>query len=141
MRRLSALTTILFLICIIALVSGIASIESHAEQPINVEILFMNHGPMQPTIRNLKSLFKSKAGNVQTSWFDFDQQSGKAFMKKKGLRGHIPLLIYINGAHTFHIRGRRVIFMGFPTGKGPFRHVEGKWTIQDLEQVIQSLAR
>ena len=101
----------------------------------------MNHGPMRPTIRNLKALFQRNAGRVHVSWFDFDQQSGKSFMSRKGINGHIPLLIYINGDHTFDFGDRKVTFMGFPTGKGPFRQVQGKWTLQELEQVIQTLAR
>jgi hypothetical protein len=101
----------------------------------------MNHGPMRPTIRNLKSLFQRNAGKVHVSWFDFDQQSGKTFMRKKDIKGHIPLLIFINGNYTFDLGNRKVTFMGFPTGQGPFRRVEGQWTFQELEQVIQTLAK
>jgi hypothetical protein len=113
--------------------------DCEAKQAIRVEILFMNHGPMQPTIRNLTSLLEKHSGKVKSDWFDFDQQSGKVFMQKKGIREHIPLLIYINGSHSFDTGGKRVTFRGFPTGAGPYQF-QGKWTFQDLDKVLESLA-
>ena len=140
MRRLFSFSMVLSLSCMVALVLGIASFECEAQQPLKVEVLFMNHGPMQPTIRNLQSILKRYAGKVQDSWFDFDQQSGVTFMRKKGIKKHIPLLIFIDGAYTFDLGGRKVTLMGFPTGAGPMQY-QGKWTFQDLEQVLQSLTR
>lgn len=141
MRTRLSLRIVLSLLCMSILATAGTPVECTAAQPLQLEILFMNHGPMQPTIRNLKALFKRNAGRVRVSWFDFDKQSGKSFMATKGIKGHIPLLIYINGDHTFDFGGRKVTFMGFPTGKGPFRQVQGKWTVRELEQVIHSLAR
>ncbi|MBI4963512.1 MAG: hypothetical protein HY913_09575 [Desulfomonile tiedjei] len=111
-----------------------------ADQSVTLEILFMNHGPMQPTIRGLKSLIQRHAGKIRPLWFDFDQKTGKEFMNKKGIREHIPLLIYINGTHTFDVKGKRVTFMGFPSGEGPYQF-QGKWTFQDLEELIVSMNR
>lgn len=140
MRRLLSLSAVLSVSCMALLFAGIATTDCGAQQPAKMEILFMNHGPMQPTIRNLKSLIKRYPGKVQASWFDFDQQSGKAFMRERGIKGHVPLLIFINGAHTYDVGGKMVTFMGFPTGAGPYQF-QGKWTFQDLELVLQSLTR
>lgn len=141
MKSFVPVSTILSLFCIGMLFPALSSPEAVAAKPLEVEVLFMNHGPMRPTIRNLKALFQRYASTTHVSWYDFDQESAKTFMKKKGIKGHIPLLIFINGNSAFDLGGKKVTFMGFPTGKGPFRQVEGQWTLKDLEQALQSLSR
>ncbi len=140
MTRVLSLWTVLFFLGAGMLLTAVGSVNCEAGQPAKVEILFMNHGPMHPTIRNLKALLQRYPGKVQAGWFDFDQQSGKSFMSHKGITGHIPLLIFVNGSHTFDMGGRKVTFMGFPSGAGPYQY-QGKWSLQDLEGVIQSLTR
>ena len=127
------------LVCAGILFLGMALEECQAKQPVKVEILFMNHGPMQPTIRNLKALFSRYTGKVQAFWFDFENRSGKDFMKRMGIQGHIPLLIYVNGANTYNFPGRKVTFVGFPSGAGPYQF-QGKWTLEDLDKLLKSLA-
>jgi hypothetical protein len=139
MKRSSSLATALILLSFGALVGSIVPQVCEAKQEIRMEILFMNHGPMQPTIRDLKALLGKYSGKVKADWFDYDQQSGKAFMQRKGITAHIPLVIYINGAHSFNSGGKQVTFVGFPTGSGPYQF-QGKWTFQDLDRVLGSLA-
>jgi hypothetical protein len=107
---------------------------------VRVEILYMNHGPMQPTLRNLKELLAGFQDRVAVQWFDVDQAAGKAFMEEKKIRGHVPLLIFVNGEKQFTINGREVTFQGFPTGSGPFSSVEGNWTPGDLRTLLDGLA-
>jgi hypothetical protein len=140
MRLKPGFFVISVLVCTAVLFLGSATDNCSALKPVKVEILFMNHGPMQPTIRNLKALLGRHAGKVQALWFDFDRRSGKDFRKRKGIRGHVPLLIYINGVHTYGFGNRKVTFMGFPTGAGPYQY-QGKWTLEDLDRVLTSLAR
>jgi hypothetical protein len=139
MKRYQCGRILFIFITLGALFFGTVAGVVHAKQPIHMEILFMNHGPMQPTIRNLQALLQKYAGQVKASWFDYEKASGKAFRKRHGITQHIPLLIYINGQPTFDVGGKRLTFAGFPSGAGPYRF-QGKWTFQDLERVIQSLA-
>jgi len=139
MKRSFSLATVFILLCFAALGGSIDPQVCEAKQEIRMEILFMNHGPMQPTIRDLKSLIARYSGKVKADWFDYDQQSGKAFMQRKGITAHIPLIIYINGAHSFNAGGKEITFVGFPTGSGPYQF-QGKWTIQDLDRVLGSVA-
>lgn len=137
-RNLSIAAVLGIFVVSLALVGHVGS--SYASAPVRVEILYMNHGPMQPTLRALKALFQRYAGKAQVSWYDFDADSGKAFMKKKGIHEHIPLLIYLNGAYSLRIGDRNMSFMGFPTGAGPYQF-QGKWSLNDLESAVQALAR
>jgi hypothetical protein len=137
-RKLSIAAFIGIFVASLALIGHVSS--SLASAPVRVEILYMNHGPMQPTLRALKALFQRYAGKAQVSWYDFDIGSGKAFMKKKGINAHIPLLIYLNGAYSVRVGNRNVSFMGFPTGAGPYQF-QGKWSLNDLESALHALAR
>ena len=137
-RNLSIAAVLGIFVVSIALVCPASS--SYAAAPVRVEILYMNHGPMQPTLRALRALFQRYGRNAHVSWYDFDADSGKAFMKKKGIQAHIPLLIYLNGAYSVRVGDRNVSFMGFPTGAGPYQF-QGKWSLNDLESALQALAR
>ncbi len=108
---------------------------------IQLDILYMNHGPMRPTIDKIKKLVANYKGGLQVSWYDFDQPQGKAFMKKQKLTGHIPLLLILDGQSDFTVDGREVLLQGFPTGAGPFKQVEGNWSLDDLQVILEQKAR
>jgi hypothetical protein len=105
---------------------------------VQMEILFMNHGPLQPTIRELSAIIEKYSDHVRADWYDYEQPAARQFMKMKNIQGHIPLLIYINGSPTHNLSDREVTFIGFPTGTGPYQF-QGKWSVKDLETVIQSM--
>ncbi len=105
---------------------------------VQMDILFMNHGPMQPTIRALKDLIQRYPGGIEARWYDYDRESGKTFMNKNNIQGHIPLLIVVNGSATHMVQGRRITFSGFPSGAGPYQF-QGKWSLNDLENLLQTL--
>lgn len=55
-------------------------------------------------------------------------EDGQKFMKEKGLTGHLPTAIYVNGSLAHKIDDRVVVFRDF---------VGRAWTGQDLQQVIE----
>ena len=110
-----------------------------AGAPVKVDILYMNHGPMQPVLKNLKDILTRHAGQVTVAWHDFEQDSGREFMANHDIHGHIPLLIYINGSPSARLGDRSVTFGGFPNGFGPYQF-QGKWDMNDFDQVLSSLA-
>ena len=112
-----------------------------AVETVRVDVLYMNHGPLRPTIRNLHELFDHYPGKVNARWYDEDQNEGKAFMKETKVLGHVPLLMLVNGKKEFALDGRTILFEGFPSGSGPFKEVEGNWSIVDLQQLLDSLTR
>ncbi len=136
MKSNSNIFCIVLSLCLLAMAS-----TGWTSPAVKLEILFMNHGPMQPTIRNLKNLLAEYNGKVEHRWFDADLDSGKEFMKKKNIRGHIPLLILVNDEATFVVDGKETIFRGFPTGAAPFKAVEGNWSISDLRRLLDHLTK
>lgn len=129
--------TILLFACIIF---GWAS-QGYSADKTQLDILYMNHGPMRPTVAKIKDLLGNYGDTVQASWYDVDQLSGKSFMKKQKIVGHIPMLIMIDGQSDFSIDGKEVKFQGFPTGASPFKRVEGNWSLDDLQLLLDKKKR
>jgi hypothetical protein len=108
---------------------------------VKVDVLYMNHGPLQATIDDVKSLAAKYGPRVTVAWHDVDTQDGEKFMAAKKLTGHIPLVIWVNDSFRLRVDGKDVSFTGFPTGSGP-AFFQGKWTMADLQKALdQSAAR
>ncbi len=132
---------VLFCVLSLCLLAPAGRHPAAAAGTVTVEILYMNHGPLRPTIRDLRGLFARYQGKVTVRWYDEEQKEGKAFEEDKGVHGHVPLLLLINGKKAFIVAGKTVIFEGFPSGSGPFKEVEGNWSLADLQRLLDSLVR
>ena len=127
---------ILFFLLTVSLV-GIPWIAV-AGSPVKVEILYMNHGPLQGSIAGIKKVFSQYKEKVNVSWYDFDSPKGEEFMAKKRITQHIPLVIWMDEKVKFQVDGKDIVFAGFPTGSGP-QFFQGKWTMADLQKVLDQL--
>ena len=107
--------------------------------PVSVEILYMNHGPLQQTIKGVRELCNGYGKAVAVSWYDFESPEGEKFMAKKGVHQHLPLVIWIAGKETVKVNGKEIQFVGFPTGSGP-PSFQGKWTLDDLRGALDQAA-
>jgi hypothetical protein len=125
----------IILLCLLGLGIFAASFTTHASAPSKVEVLFMNHGPLMGTINQLKNVFSSYGDKVIVSWYDFDTKEGEEFMAKKGIRQHVPLIIWIDGKPKWTVGVKEITFAGFPTGSGP-AFFQGKWTMDDLKMAL-----
>jgi len=103
--------------------------------PVSVEILYMNHGPLLSTIKGIKELCNGYGKAITVSWYDFDSAEGEKFMAKKGVKQHLPLVIWIAGKPTVKVKGKEIEFVGFPTGSGP-PSFQGNWTLEDLRGAL-----
>ena len=109
-----------------------------AGKPVKVEVLFMNHGPLQASLQEIRNVFSQYKGKIAVSWYDFESKEGEDFMAKKRLTQHIPLAIWMDDQVKFKVDDKEVIFAGFPTGSGP-AFFQGKWTMGDLRRVLDQL--
>ncbi len=106
--------------------------------PVKVEVLYMNHGPLQDSLEGIKKVFSQYKGKVNVSWYEFESKEGEEFMAKKKITQHIPLAIWMDGQAKFKVDGKDIVFAGFPTGSGP-AFFQGKWTNADLQKVLDQL--
>jgi hypothetical protein len=109
-----------------------------AGKPIKIEVLYMNHGPLQDSLEQIKNVFSKYKEKVSVSWYDFDSKEGERFMAQKKITQHIPLLIWMDNQVKFKVDGRDIVFAGFPTGSGPL-FFQGKWTMADLQKTLDQL--
>ena len=123
---------ILALVCMFSL-----PVAAVAAEPVSVEVLYMNHGPLRSTINNLKQLFAQYDGKITVGWHDFESQDGEQFMRAKKITEHIPLMIWINGKTGVQLEGSMVNFLGFPSGTGP-TSFQGKWTLELLKKALDA---
>lgn len=120
---------------IIGVVLFIAPTASFSKNPVQIDVLYMNHGPMQPILKELRALFPEYGDKIMVSWYDFQSDEGQRFKSKMGINHHIPLVIWVDGRSELMNNGRKIKFEGFPTGSGP-SFFQGKWKLEDLAGVL-----
>jgi hypothetical protein len=109
-----------------------------AAKEVKIEVLYMNHGPLLPSLEQIKEVFSRYGNKINVSWYDFESKEGEQFMAKKGVTQHVPLVIWIDGKFAISVNGKEVKFVGFPTGSGP-AFFQGKWTMEDLRQALNQI--
>ena len=109
-----------------------------AGKAVKIEVLYMNHGPLQDSLEQIRNVFSKYKEKVSVSWYDFDSKEGERFMAQKKITQHIPLLIWMDDQVKFKVDGKDVVFAGFPTGSGP-AFFQGKWTMADLQKTLEQL--
>jgi len=117
---------------------GSASAAPAAARPgaVTVEVLYMNHPPLRPTLTEVDKVLASYGDRVKVSRYDVDTPQGEAFATAHNLTGHVPLAIFVNGSMDFKVAGRQGKFYSFPQGQGNFMAPDGAWTVKDLDAVL-----
>lgn len=118
----------------------VSPVNSFSKVPIHVDVLYMNHGPLQPTLRRLRALFPLYKDKLTVSWYDFESKEGIDFKAKMGITQHIPMTIWVNGQSELTVNDRKIKFTGFPTGSGP-SFFQGKWKVEDLAILLDQLIK
>jgi|GEM_PF-2163278 len=89
---------------------------------------YINHGPLQPTVKEIKDVMAKYGDKVAVTWIDLGTKDGIAYFKQNGLTAHMNVII--NGIYKYKVNGKDVVFQWF----------EGtQWTKQDLDAVLSSL--
>jgi hypothetical protein len=116
-----------------------AGLGAHAAaKPTQVEVLYMNHGPLQSSLRQIRDVFSRYGDKLMVSWYDFDSKEGEQFMAKKGINQHVPLIIWLDGTYSVKVGEREIKLTGFPSGSGP-AFFQGKWNMDDLKVALDQL--
>ena len=128
----------IILSCLAVLVLLSMPYASFAAKEVKVEVLYMNHGPLQESLEQVKKVLSRYGNKITISWHDFESKEGEQFMAKKGVTQHVPLVIWLDGKSALPIKGKEVKFVGFPTGSGP-AFFQGKWTMDDLKSALDQI--
>jgi hypothetical protein len=100
-----------------------------AASPVSVVIAgYINHGPMQPTVRAIKEVLSKYNDNVDVTWVDLATSQGQSYFQEHGLTAHMNVII--NGTYEYEVNGKTVDFQWF----------EGQqWTEEELDTVLAGL--
>ena len=128
----------ILLSCLAVLVLFLIPLTLVAAKEVKVEVLYMNHGPLRPSLEQIKKILSQYGGKISVSWYDFETKEGEQFKAKKGITQHIPLVIWLDGKSAVPVNGKEINFTGFPTGSGPAAF-QGKWTMDDLRQALNQV--
>ena len=42
-----------------------------AAKAVKIEVLYMNHGPLQPSLQEMRNVFSKYGKKIAVSWYDF----------------------------------------------------------------------
>jgi hypothetical protein len=105
-----------------------------------VEIVAMNHPPVQSALKPLRDWLAGQGAKIRVKEIDIESADGERRVQAVGLKGHIPVVILIDGQYR-HQRpdGSTVEFVSFPSGPGTPSGVKGTWSATDVEAVLKAI--
>lgn len=107
---------------------------------VTVEIIYLNHPPVRNVLVEVDRLLATYGERVSVGRYDFDTAEGAALAEARGVTGHTPLAIFVNGSLEFTVEGRPVRFYSFPQGQGTGVVPDGAWSLADLQRILDEAA-
>jgi hypothetical protein len=139
MKRL-AVVTLLFLLVTL---TGCATNASPAftapttiPGSVRVELAYLNHPPVMAVLQQVDPLLTSYGAKIDVIRYDLETPEGDAFIKQKGVTGHMPIAIFINGSNEVTVNGTKIQFLSFPQNQGMGMVPNGAWTLDDLKAAL-----
>lgn len=128
--------------CVAAIVSfALTTAVAWAVTP-SVEIVAMAHPPVQSVLRDFRGWLAQQGDKIRVIEIDAESPQGKARLESIGLKGHIPIVILVNGkTHYRNVHGADVEFVGFPAVKESPPGVRGNWQIEDVQAMLLAQLR
>ena len=115
--------------------SGCAAL---AAQPV-VEVLAMAHWPVQKALKPVRDLLAKYQGRVRVTDIDIESDEGVKRLKAVGLKGHIPVVLLIDGNKSFkRTDGKTIDFVNFPAAADNPMNLNGTWSVADFEAALRT---
>ena len=115
-RKLTILTGIVVLTALLLFPAGVFA--ENQEKIIIEAVGFFSHFPMRATRQAIEDTCAKFGEKVELRLYDETKDEGQEFMKSKGLSGHLPMRLFIDGKVSF------------------FDFVGRDWTPEELEKAI-----
>jgi len=111
---------------------------AHAAQP-TVEIVGLAHYPVQNALKPIRDFLGGLGTRVKVVELDAGSAAGEQRIKDVGLKGHVPIVLLINGSDKFkRPDGTAVEFKDFPAGAGNPLGLNGTWSVADFEAAVNA---
>ena len=104
-----------------------------------VEIIAFSHPPVQSALKPMREWLANQGAKLKVKELDMDSAEGEKRMQVIGLKGHIPIVILIDGKYK-HTRkdGSAVEFVSFPSGSNASGSAKGGWSVDDVQAMLKS---
>ena len=107
-----------------------------AAQP-TVEIIAMAHPPVQSALKPLRDWLAQQGDKLRVVEIDAESAQGEQRLQSAGLKGHIPIVILIDGKYRYQRQdGSMTEFVNFPAAAGNPTGFSGTWAAEDVEAVL-----
>jgi hypothetical protein len=125
-----------FLVTLAGGALAFATGTSYAAQPV-VEILAMTHSPVRSALAPVRAIVARYKDRVRLVELDIESADGEKRQKAIGLKGHIPIVLLIDGRRSFkRPDGTTVEFVNVPAAAGNPLGLNGSWTVADFEAAL-----
>lgn len=119
----------------VALFGAFSSSAFAAQQ--TVEIVAMAHPPVKSALAPLRAWLAGQTGKLKVVELDAESAQGMKRLEAVGLRGHIPVVVLIDGKYRHVLKdGRQVDLVNFPDVEGAPPVVRGKLTTADVQVLL-----
>ena len=113
--------------------------EAAAATPPTVEIIALSHWPVQNALKPVRDFLVPLGAQVKVVELDAESPEGEKRIGAVGLKGHIPILLLINGSDQFkRPDGTAVEFKDFPAKADNPLGLNGSWSIADFEAAVNA---
>jgi hypothetical protein len=117
---------------------GLIARAASASQP-TVEVIALGHSPVQNALKPVREVLAKYAGKVRVVDLDAESPEGEKRLKAVGLKGHIPIAIFIDGNKSYKLpSGKSIEFVNFPAAAGNPMGLNGAWTVADFETALRT---
>lgn len=117
---------------------AVAAGSAWAAQPV-VEIIAFAHPPVQSALKPLRDWLAPQGGKLRVVEIDMESAEAEQRLKAIGLKGHIPVVVLVDGAYKHKFQDGRVVeFLSFPAGPGTPAGVKGTWSAEDVKLVLKA---
>ena len=115
-----------------------APFAARAAPPI-IEIIALPHWPVQNALKPVRDFLAALGDKVKVVEIDAESPPGEERLAALGLRGHIPILLVINGSDQFkRADGTAVLFKDFPAKADNPLGINGSWTVADFQTAVNA---
>ncbi len=112
--------------------------QAFAAQP-TVEIVALPHWPVQNALKPVRAFLGTLGGSVKVVDVDAESPEGETRIKAAGLKGHVPIVLLVNGSDKFkRPDGTQIEFKDFPAGAGNPLGLNGSWSVADFEAAVNA---
>jgi hypothetical protein len=105
--------------------------------PPTVEIIALAHSPVQAALKPVRDFLGTLGARVKVVELDAESAAGEKRIKAAGEKGHVPILLLINGSKSFkRPDGTQVVFKDFPAKADNPLGLNGLWSVADFQAAV-----